>query len=235
MTCAAQWQQCGGRDWRGATNCCAPSSCVVDNEYYSQCLVSNPPPQQGGHEPTSSRTPAYDASGDDSCSFAFGTAFAGSSRSYDSVDYITAWIGQASGEDNAVTFNQHWHGAMLRAAAKAGATPVYYAYVIAFLARAHDGLNDCDVASGSLSLCIRGADFIRRQRSLILDTYEAFARATAAELPSASHRVVWLLEPDFYQYSEHSSTQLLRMVRGDDVVWERYGGLRVGAMVQQMW
>ena len=149
-------------------------------------------------------------------------------------DYITAWIGQASGEDTAVTFNQHWHGAMLRAAAKAGATPVYYAYVIAFLARAHDGLNDCDVASGSLSLCIRGADFIRRQRSLILDTYEAFARATAAELPSASHRVVWLLEPDFYQYSEHSSTQLLRMVRGDDVVWERYGGLEVGAMVELM-
>jgi hypothetical protein len=34
---AAQWAQCGGRDWTGVKGCVAPYTCTVINEYYHQC------------------------------------------------------------------------------------------------------------------------------------------------------------------------------------------------------
>ncbi|KAM5380081.1 hypothetical protein ACJZ2D_003728 [Fusarium nematophilum] len=35
---ASQWAQCGGKNWKGATNCASGFECVAHNEYYSQCL-----------------------------------------------------------------------------------------------------------------------------------------------------------------------------------------------------
>ncbi|CAE6491286.1 unnamed protein product [Rhizoctonia solani] len=35
---AAQYAQCGGIGWTGATTCVSPYKCTVLNEYYSQCL-----------------------------------------------------------------------------------------------------------------------------------------------------------------------------------------------------
>jgi hypothetical protein len=61
------------------------------------------------------------------------------------------WIGQT--HDGSSAFNDDWHGAMLRSALAIGATPVYYAYVIAFLARGHAGLDDCDVGTAPHTLC----------------------------------------------------------------------------------
>ncbi|KAK2765864.1 pectin lyase [Colletotrichum kahawae] len=37
---AQAWGQCGGSGWTGATTCAAGTSCVVQNEWYSQCLSS---------------------------------------------------------------------------------------------------------------------------------------------------------------------------------------------------
>ncbi|KAK1981789.1 pectin lyase fold/virulence factor [Colletotrichum cereale] len=37
---AQQWSQCGGNSWAGSTVCAAGTSCVVQNEWYSQCLSS---------------------------------------------------------------------------------------------------------------------------------------------------------------------------------------------------
>ncbi|KAF3399341.1 hypothetical protein DPV78_006866 [Talaromyces pinophilus] len=34
----AQWGQCGGLGWTGATTCVSPYTCTVINSYYSQCL-----------------------------------------------------------------------------------------------------------------------------------------------------------------------------------------------------
>ncbi|EEA21534.1 hypothetical protein TMatcc_009047 [Talaromyces marneffei ATCC 18224] len=34
----AQWGQCGGQGWTGATACVSPYKCTVINPYYSQCL-----------------------------------------------------------------------------------------------------------------------------------------------------------------------------------------------------
>ncbi|GJE91538.1 glycoside hydrolase family 10 protein [Phanerochaete sordida] len=46
---AAEWGQCGGIGWTGATTCVSGTTCVVSNPYYSQCLpgaasVSPAPP-----------------------------------------------------------------------------------------------------------------------------------------------------------------------------------------------
>ncbi|THV04745.1 hypothetical protein K435DRAFT_835269 [Dendrothele bispora CBS 962.96] len=35
---AAQWAQCGGIGWTGATQCVSPFKCSVINPYYSQCI-----------------------------------------------------------------------------------------------------------------------------------------------------------------------------------------------------
>ena len=35
---AAEWGQCGGTGWTGATTCVAGTTCTVINDYYSQCL-----------------------------------------------------------------------------------------------------------------------------------------------------------------------------------------------------
>ncbi|KAK0720094.1 glycosyl hydrolase family 61-domain-containing protein [Lasiosphaeris hirsuta] len=35
---AQKWGQCGGNGWTGATACVSGSTCVVTNEWYSQCL-----------------------------------------------------------------------------------------------------------------------------------------------------------------------------------------------------
>ena len=37
-TGAAQWQQCGGIGWSGATTCVSPYTCTKLNDYYYQCL-----------------------------------------------------------------------------------------------------------------------------------------------------------------------------------------------------
>lgn len=35
--CVPQWQQCGGRDFVGSSECCDGTVCVKSNEWYSQC------------------------------------------------------------------------------------------------------------------------------------------------------------------------------------------------------
>ncbi|KAI1174408.1 1, 4-beta cellobiohydrolase [Nemania sp. FL0916] len=37
QSCAAQWAQCGGNGWSGATCCTSGNTCVKQNDYYSQC------------------------------------------------------------------------------------------------------------------------------------------------------------------------------------------------------
>jgi hypothetical protein len=42
-SCVAQWQQCGGTGWKGATTCCGDGAqCFQQNDYYSQCTLSCP-------------------------------------------------------------------------------------------------------------------------------------------------------------------------------------------------
>ena len=66
---------------------------------------------------------------------------AGEGRDYPKgIDYLTVWIGQHSATDpnchSPPCFNPYWHGAMLQLARERGLNVAYYAYIIAFLAKA---------------------------------------------------------------------------------------------------
>ncbi len=139
----------------------------------------------------------------DACKFQFGRAWTGAG-SYSDVDYITIWIGDGSSKNN--QYNGYWEGEMLKTAKSGGKTPVLYSYIIAFMARNKGGLQDCDVAGqgSSNSLCVSGTKYIRANRAAILDTYSNFAAGVAKDY-GTSDPVIWLLEPDFFQYSEPTS------------------------------
>ncbi len=38
--CVAQYGQCGGLQYTGETDCCAPLTCAYSNPSYSQCISS---------------------------------------------------------------------------------------------------------------------------------------------------------------------------------------------------
>ncbi|KAH6687158.1 pectin lyase fold/virulence factor [Plectosphaerella plurivora] len=46
QSCSPAWGQCGGSGWTGASCCVSGSSCVAQNQWYSQCIegASSPPP-----------------------------------------------------------------------------------------------------------------------------------------------------------------------------------------------
>ncbi len=137
------------------------------------------------------------------CRFNFGMAWQGSSYNYpNEIDYVTIWAGS---DEN---WNDYWIGDMLRACRPGGRldgkTPVFYSYIIAFTARRDWGLGDCDV-SGSNNLCDRGANFIRQEWPRITGQYEKYA-SNAARVYGTSQPIIWLMEPDYYQYS-YSSQQ----------------------------
>ena len=132
------------------------------------------------------------------CPLAFGTFFSKERSVPLSASYVTIWLGTKS-RAHGYDFNPFWHGRMLQHVKAHNSTAVYYAYVIAMLARHMKGIQDCDV--GSPSLCVHGADFVREHEQLILDTYESYANQTARMIGRHAP-VVWLMEPDWHQYSE---------------------------------
>ncbi|KAH7040945.1 putative endoglucanase type F [Microdochium trichocladiopsis] len=49
--------QCGGQGWTGPTTCVSGSTCVVSNQWYSQCLPGGSGGGGGGGSPTNTPTP----------------------------------------------------------------------------------------------------------------------------------------------------------------------------------
>ncbi len=136
------------------------------------------------------------------CKFSFGVGWNGLDKNYAAAaDYVTIW----AGSDEA--WNTYWIGDMLKATKPggklAGKTPVFYAYIIAFTARRDLGLLDCNV--GSPNLCQKGSNYIRQKKSRILEQYTKYA--TEAAKVMGSDPVVWLMEPDYYQYAQPGSQQ----------------------------
>lgn len=137
------------------------------------------------------------------CGFSFGAGWNGLDKTYPAaMDYVTIW----AGADEA--WNTYWIGDMLKACKPggklAGKTPVYYSYIIAFTARRDLGLLDCNV--GSPNLCQKGANFIRQQKPRILSQYAKYASETAKAW-GTTEPIVWLMEPDFYQYASDTKQE----------------------------
>jgi len=136
------------------------------------------------------------------CKFNFGVGWNGPNGTYPAAsDYVTIW----AGSDEA--WNTYWIGDMVKATRPggkfAGKTPVFYSYIIAFTARRDLGLQDCNV--GSPNLCQKGSNYIRQQKTRILAQYDKYA-SEAAKIVGGDP-IVWLMEPDYYQYAQPGSQQ----------------------------
>ena len=162
--------------------------------------------------------------GFDPCRFNFGAGWQAShedSAFYAGLDYISVWLG-----DN--DYFNSFESRMLDVAVQVQATPMIYAYVIAEFGKDH-GLEDCDIVGDdgnfvTPNLCTDGANIIRTFfQDSILYRYQQYAKGFREYLESnypmetgieTIHAIdpdtlkfIWLIEPDFYQYSESGSNQ----------------------------
>lgn len=127
----------------------------------------------------------------DPCSFNFGMHWDKGPSFPEEVGYVTIWTNQG--------FDDGYHGSMLNGLKNTTKTPVFYGYLIAKTS----GLGDCDV-SGSNNLCTDGANYIRRNMPKIVQAYGSFAQ-NAARYWGTQRQIVFLIEPDFYQYFQSSN------------------------------
>jgi hypothetical protein len=114
------------------------------------------------------------------------------------VEYVTAWAGSSEDFNLADLFTDCKAGGVA-----AGRLPVIYGYIIAFTARRDQNLQDCNVTSGS-SLCTAGAAYMRDHfTDRILAQYKKYATGVASAW-GTTNPVIWLMEPDYYQYASDS-------------------------------
>ena len=128
------------------------------------------------------------------CRFHFGSdeSYAKSNSALmQELDYITGpWTGQSTTFDLGDYYNLCKNN---------NKVPVNQCYVIAFAARRDKGLQDCNVGSGS-TLCSDGANYIRQNHDKIIGIYASYASGVNQIMGSSKHSV-WLMEPDFTQYT----------------------------------
>jgi len=132
-----------------------------------------------------------------SCKFMFGTDWDWLSGNQNTeaaknVDYVTKWIVNAKFNDNPV------YGSHIDYCKNNKKTPVYYAYIIAKAA----GLGDADVG-GKLNTL--GAGWLQNNINTVANYYKDFAQSVVSKF--GDNTVIWLLEPDYYQYFDVASQQ----------------------------
>jgi hypothetical protein len=120
------------------------------------------------------------------------------------VNFVSVWIGsEPQGGLGGIC-----NGCQsIKRTSTTAAIPVYYAYIIAF--QGHNaGLGDCNL-DNSANLCTDGAQLIRDKRSTILSIYANYAKMTHQVWPTKP--LLWLLEPDFIQYTGKSQKNPLTL------------------------
>lgn len=125
------------------------------------------------------------------------------------IDFISAFIGwsQKGATKLAPIPKDDKEGRFLADAKALGVTPVWYTYIIAEGAKVAKGLTDCNVGGGSGTLCQKGANYIRENRSTILTQYALYASYAASTSKygwGPNKPMIWALEPDFVQYTDGS-------------------------------
>jgi hypothetical protein len=114
--------------------------------------------------------------------------------------FTPGWIGQSDSFDMKYLCDE-------AASPFGGVVPAMVAYVIAFTARRDQGLQDCNV-SGTTNLCKYGATYIRGHKDRILTNYATYAKGFA-QACGISRPLIWMMEPDYYQYSVGGDAQAL--------------------------
>lgn len=156
-------------------------------------------------------------SGFDPCRFNFGAGWQAAhedSAFYAGLDYISVWLG-----DN--DFFNSFEARMFDVTRQVHATPMIYAYVIAEFGKDH-GLVDCDIRENGVYVtpnhCTDGAELIRDYfQDSILYRYRQYAAGFREHIEffalqdPDTVQFIWLIEPDFYQYSESGSVQAAKV------------------------
>lgn len=130
------------------------------------------------------------------CRFHFGTIDAkvrGNQALNRELDFFTpGWVGQSDTFDMAYACDEA-KGEL------SGAVLAVVSYIIAFSARRDQGLQDCNV-NDQTNLCKYGATYIRnRLENRIIPQYAMYARGFADSC-GTTRPIIWLMEPDYYQY-----------------------------------
>lgn len=156
------------------------------------------------------------------CQFNFGAGWQAAhedSSFYAGLDYISVWLG-----DN--DFFNSFESRMFDMTRIVHATPMIYAYVIAEFGKDH-GLVDCDIkdSDGNFKVpnhCTEGANIIREFfQDSILYRYREYASGfrdlieTYPNMDPDTVQFIWLIEPDFYQYSVSGSEQHAQYTSSD--------------------
>jgi hypothetical protein len=118
------------------------------------------------------------------------------------VEYLSAWVGSGEEYNLGLMFEDFKPGAEAE-----HLLPVLYGYVIAFTSRRDQGLCDCNVTcqTSSENLCTAGARYLRGHLyDRVIPQYEKYARGVAADY-GTEKPVIWLMEPDYYQYATPGS------------------------------
>jgi len=157
------------------------------------------------------------------CRFHFGTidSFARDNAGIRAeVDYFTpGWMGQRDTFDMQYVCDEANPGGALD-----GILPVIVSYVIAFTARRDENLQDCNV--GSPSLCDYGATYLRAHlEDRVLPVYSAYARGFAG-CWGTTRPIVFLMEPDFYQYHAGGDPNSLSPAEAGQIMGRLVGALR---------
>ena len=143
------------------------------------------------------------------CTINYGQDWYGTSTQYPAnLTYIRVWLGSTGsdvGAHVAAMLNACKPGGVL-----AGRTPMMIGYIIAFTARDDSNLQDCDVAQQqglSTSLCTNGTQYIRQNKQRLFDKYRSLA-AQIAQVWGKTEPIMWMTEPDYYQYSIDEISQI---------------------------
>lgn len=130
------------------------------------------------------------------CRFHFGTIDAkarGNAALIPHIDFFTpGWVGQSD------TFDMGYACDEMKGELSSAVLAVV-SYIIAFSARRDQGLQDCNV-NDQTNLCRYGATYLRnRLENRIIPQYAMYARGFAASC-GTSRPIIWMMEPDYYQY-----------------------------------
>lgn len=135
------------------------------------------------------------------------------------LDFFTpGWMGLADSFDQTYVCDDTAPGGPLE-----GLVPVVVAYVAAFYAKRHNGLNDCNV--GSPDLCTHGALFIKQNLANILEVYRSYAQGYAA-CYGTTRSIVFEMEPDWYQYTYDSQTERMTPNEAGSIMSQFVGAIR---------
>jgi hypothetical protein len=133
------------------------------------------------------------------CTFAWGANPNNQIPSY--LAFASKWVGYETNLettcDGCSWLRQNFAGS--------STVPVYIAYFIAYRANLEGDLGDCNTDFDGQNLCNGGAQWIRSNRARIISIYQSYAERSREAFPDRP--VVWLIDPDFiqYTYDEQSS------------------------------